>query len=154
MSGLYRSISADVLALWSATWNVDPSVVPAYWRSNSTDPAPSPVAFAHFMRNEIDFGRETVLGYGGGAGHNERAQFGSVLLRIFTARDVGNEDDALDYLGLATNAFRSKRAAGSYAGGSELSFVGPGSGFDAGPTEDGNWFFRGVLVVFEYRFRG
>ena len=40
------------------------------------------------------------------------------------------------------------------AAGNDLSFIGAGSSFDVQPTENGNWFTRGAMVVFEYRLRG
>jgi hypothetical protein len=40
------------------------------------------------------------------------------------------------------------------AQGDDLSFINEGSGFEVPRTEDGNWFTRGALTVFEYRFRG
>ena len=49
-------------------------------------------------------------------------------------------------------AFRATRVTD--ASGFDLSFIGEGSGFEVPPTEDGNWFTRGALTVFEYRFRG
>ena len=150
--GLYRAIRDDILALFNAGWT-HPDV-PVFWRSDDLEPRPDPSDVAHFMRNEVDFGRETILAYGGGRATNLKAQFGSVNLRIFTARATANEDEALDLMHDAMAAFRSQRVVGSYTVGSDLSFVGDGSGFDAGPTEDGNWFMRGALIVFQYRFRG
>lgn len=36
----------------------------------------------------------------------------------------------------------------------DLSFINEGSGFEVPRTEDGNWFTRGALTVFDDRFRG
>ncbi len=151
MAGLYLSIKTDILALWSAGWTQS---IPVYWRDDDADPLPDPSTVAQWMRNEIDFGKEEVLAYGSGRGANLKAQFGSVVLRMFTARSALSEDAALDLMHDAMAVFRSQRVPGSYGTGSELSFIGPGSGFDAGPSEDGNWFYRGALMVFEYRFQG
>jgi hypothetical protein len=52
----------------------------------------------------------------------------------------------------AMDAFRSKRV--TIAQGDDLSFISEGSGFEVPRTEHGNWFTRGALTVFEYRFRG
>lgn len=145
MSGLYRDIRDGITMLWTAGWAH--SDVPVYWRSNDADPLPDPRDTSYFMRNEVDFGRETMRAFGGGRAANERAQFGSVVLRVFAGRGVGNEDTALDLMADAMQIFRSVRSG-------NLSFIGEGSGFDAGPTEDGNWFMRGSLMVFEYRFTG
>ena len=149
-TGLYRTIRDDIVALFDAAW-AHPDV-PVYWRSNDFEPLPDPSDVPHFLRNEVDFGRETLAAFGGGVGANLRIQFGSVLIRVFAARALGDEDHALDLMANATAAFRSQRITD--AAGNDLSFIGEGSGFDVQPTEDGNWFTRGALVVFEYRFRG
>ena len=149
-AGLYRTIRDDVLAVFDAAWAH--SDVPVYWRSNDSEPLPDPSDVPHFLRNEVDFGRETLLAFGGGRGANLKVQFGSVLLRVFAARALGDEDRALDLMADAMAAFRSQRITDAV--GNDLSFIGEGSGFDVAPTEDGNWFTRGALMVFEYRFRG
>jgi hypothetical protein len=149
-AGLYRTIRDDILGLWNAGWTH--SDVPTFWRSDDRDPMPDPSTAAHFLRNEVDFGAERLIAYGAGRAANLKAQFGSVVLRTFTARAVGDEDAALDLMADAMGIFRSQRITDGL--GNDLSFVGDGSGFDAGPTEDGNWFMRGSLIVWEYRFRG
>jgi hypothetical protein len=150
MSGLYRTIRDDIIGLWGSGWpHAD---VPIFWRSDDLDPRPDPGDVPNFMRNEIDFGLERTLAYGGGRGQNTKGQYGSVILRIFTARSEVSEDTALDLIADAMAVFRSQRITDT-AGG-VLSFIGDGSGFTQGPTEDGNWFMRGSLMVFEYRFIG
>ena len=52
----------------------------------------------------------------------------------------------------AMGAFRSKRV--TIAQGDGVSSINEGGGFEAPRTEDGNWFTRRVLTVFEYRLRG
>lgn len=152
MSGLYRSIRDDIQALFAANWSrADCNV---YWRSNDLDQWPDPAFTAHFVRAEVDFGREVLRAFGNGPGRNERTQFGSAAFTVFAARATQSEDTLLDILHDVAAALRSKRVAGTYAGGSDLSFIGDGSGFDIGPDEDGNWFMRGVSLVFEYRFAG
>jgi hypothetical protein len=64
----------------------------------------------------------------------------------------GCKDRALDLMADAMDAFRSKRV--TIAQGDDLSFISEGSGFEVPRTEHGNWFTRGALTVFEYRFRG
>jgi hypothetical protein len=149
-AGLYRTIRDDVLGIFNAAW-AHPDV-PVYWRSNDFEPLPDPAAVSHFLRNEVDFGRETLAAFGAGRGANLKLQFGSVLLRVFASRALGDEDRALDLMADAMAAFRSQRVTD--AAGNTLSFIGEGSGFDVPPTEDGNWFTRGALMAFEYRFRG
>lgn len=145
MSGLYLTISNAVQSLWAAGWSHGD--VPAYWRTNDADVLADPSSVSHFMRNEIDFGRETVIAFGGGRMANERSQFGSVLLTVWASRALQSEDVALDLLADAASIFRSVRSG-------SLSFIGEGSGFVTGPSEDGNWFVRGVQLVFDYRFTG
>jgi hypothetical protein len=52
----------------------------------------------------------------------------------------------------AMDALPSKRV--TIAQGDDLSFISEGNGFEVPRTEDSNWFTRGALTVFEYRFRG
>lgn len=151
-AGLYRAIRDDIEAVWTAGW-ASPAV-PVFWRSNDLDVMPDALRVPVFVRAEVDFGRERVIGFGGGLGRNQRAQFGSVVLRVFAARQRVSEDDALDRMAEACAVFRSYRGAGSYGTGSDLSFIGDGSGFDVDPVEIGNWFARGAIVVFQYRFTG
>jgi hypothetical protein len=145
MPGLYRTISAAITTLWDSGWSH--SDVPVFWRANDAEVLPDPSDHSYFLRNEVDFGRETVRAFGGGRMSNERAQFGSVVMRVFAARSVGDEDTALDLMADAMQIFRSVRSG-------DLSFIGEGSGFDEGPDESGLWFIRGSLMVFEYHFLG
>src|SRR5215510_12981386 len=115
----YRDISDTVRAQWDAGWpHAD---VPAYWRANDADPFPDPSTTPHFLRNEIEFGREQGIATGGGRFRNEIAQFGSVRMTIWTARDLLNEDEALDLLGDAAKVFRSTR---TLTADGDLSFIG------------------------------
>lgn len=151
--GVYRTIRDVIIGRWNTTW--PNQQVPVLWRANETIPSIDPLSgggTSHFMRNEIDFGRESVLAFGGGPGQNQRVQYGSVVLRMFTSILIGDEDEALDLLDDATSIFRSYRQIDK--DGNDLSFIGEGSGFDWGPDENGVWFVRGCLTVFEYRFLG
>ena len=151
MAGIYRQIQDDVIPLWTTAWGAHPTV-PAYWRANDAEVLPDPITTPYFFRNEVEFGRESVIGYGGGLGRNLRAQFGSVILHSFVGRHVQSEATALDLLADAAAAYRSKSITDALS--NQLSFLGDGSGFDIGPVDDGNWFVRGLLIVFEYRFTG
>lgn len=148
-AGLHRTIRDDILSRWTAAWSSD---VPVLWRSNDPQPNLDPSSVPHFLRNEVDFGREVVLAFGAGRGTNSRSQFGSVIFRCFTSRTLGDEDDGLDLLSSAMAVFRSYRATDG--SGNDLSFIGDGTGIDTGPEEDGVWAIRGGLIVFEYRFSG
>jgi len=156
MDDLYLVIRDDILTAWNAGWTR--TDVPVFWRSNQPLPDPDPLggsgheASAHFLRNEVDFGHEDIVGFGGGRHRNLRAQYGSVLLRTFSSLVVQDEDESLKLMSAAMAIFRSYRVTDSKGG--DLSFIGTGSGFDSGPTEDGVWFMRGALAVFEYRFPG
>ena len=150
MPGLYRTIRDDVEGIWTAAWTQP--AIPVFWRDNDPQPVPDPVSTQHFFRNEVDFGLERIIAFGGGRHANFRCQYGSVILRCFTSRMIGDEDEALDLLDSAVALFRSQRETDG--SNNDLSFIGQGSGFDWGPGEDGNWFMRSVMLVFEYRFYG
>lgn len=152
MAGLHRCISADVLALFNLNWSHP--TVPVFWRADDLDPRPDPSQVANYMRNSLLFGPEKMMAYGGGRGANLKSKFGQVEFLVFAARGLSEEDTLLDLLSDAVASLRSQRVVGSYGVGSDLSFIGDGSGFDVGPTEDGNWFVRGERITFEYRFTG
>lgn len=152
MSGLFSTVEADVVALFNATWTQPASVVPVFWRGNDLEVLPDPSTTRYFLRNEILFGSESVVAFGGGLGRNEKILDGAVAFIAFASRSLVRETQILDYLWEATNAFRSKRVAGTFPGGSDLSFTGNGSHFHVDPEEDGNWFIRGFRMAFEYRF--
>lgn len=149
-AGLHRTLRDTAVGLFEAGW-AHPTV-PVYWRANDAEPLPDPHDVNVFVRNEVEFGRETVMAYGGGRLANQRALFGSVLVRVYAARYIQSEDVALDLMSDALACFRSQRVVDAL--GNTLSFIGEGSGFDVDPTEDGNWFIRGAMTVYEYRFIG
>jgi hypothetical protein len=156
--GVYRQIRDAIVERWNNVW--PNQLIEVSWRSNQVLKAFDPAfgghngnGTSHFLRNEIDFGRESVIAFGGGAGKNQRVQYGSVMLRLFTSILIGDEDEALDLMDDATAVFRSYRSVDTQTG-NDLSFIGEGSGFDWGPDENGVWFVRGALTVFEYRFLG
>jgi len=149
-AGLHRTARDGVVALFDAGWTHP--TIPVYWRANDAEPLPDPHTAQVFLRNEVEFGRELVLAYGSGRLANERALFGSALVRVYAARWTLSEDTALDLMSDALACFRGRRTVDTL--GNTLSFIGEGSGFDVDPTEDGNWFVRGAMMVFEYRFIG
>lgn len=151
-AGLLRTIRDQIEGIWTPAWAVNNAAVPVYWRENDTEVLPDPGVTPYFLRNEISFGRERVRAFGGGLAANERVKFGSVLVRVFAARALQNDDTALDLLSAAEGIFRSVRQG-------NLSFIGDSSGFDDDGTitpewEAGNWYMRGSLIVFQYRFVG
>lgn len=143
---VYRYIRDDVLVLWSQSWKrPDISV---YWRRNDPLPTPDPLNYTNFFRNEVQFGIEEINSFGG-RGHSIHCQYGSVIMRSFSALLSDSEDESLSLLSNAMAAFRNHRMLDQWGG--FLSFIGSGE-FDFGPTEDGVWFMRSCLATFEYRF--
>jgi len=157
MDDLYLVIKQAVMAAWTESWTR--TDVPVLWRENEPLPLIDPVSgtsgngmgLPYFFRNEVDFGREEVIAFGGGRYRNLRVQYGSVILRQFASVTIGSEDEALRLISAATAIFRSYR---KQQDDWDLSFIGSGSGFDWGPTENGVWFTRGYLEVFAFRFPG
>jgi len=148
MSGIYRTLRDQILSIWTANWTH--TTVPVLWRENDPEPLPDPQTSPHFLRNEIVFGRERIRAFGGGQFSNERFKYGSVIVRVFASRALQTDDTQLDLLSDAEAVFRSQRVG-------ELTFIGDVSGYDEDasvqpPEENGNWFMRGSLIVFEYRF--
>lgn len=145
----YNDVRSAIGAMFAAGWAH--SDVPVYWRANDANPLPDPEITPYFLRNDVDFGREVVMAYGGGSGRNQMAQFGSVLIRVFAMRPYGHEDRVFDLLGDAMLILRSQRVA---VGSNVLSFIGGGSGYGPPDPEDGQWFAQGAMASFEYRFIG
>lgn len=161
---LYLIIKQAVMGAWNAGWTR--TDVPVLWRENEPLPLIDPVSggggfpgqkngngagLPYFFRNEVDFGLEEIAGFGGGRHHNLRVQYGSVILRNFTSVTVGSEDEALKLISAARKIFRSYRVQQDDW---DLSFIGSGSGFDWGPTENGVWYIRNSIEVFAFRFPG
>lgn len=140
---LHRTIRDAVRATFEAGW---PHAIPVLWRVNEQPQIPDAGVTPHWLEIAVDFGTDEIMAYGGGRLANDRRQFGSAAIRVFTATGYG-EDQALDYLSDAVAALRSQRSG-------PLSFVGSISGLDDGGTEDGAWWLRGAVVAFEYRFTG
>jgi hypothetical protein len=154
MDDLYLVIKQAIMDAWDDTWTR--TDVPVLWRQNDPVPRIDPITGGvngtpYFFRNEVEFGREEVIGFGGGRGRNFRAQYGSVVIRSFTSILLGDEDEGLKLIADATEIYRSYRKQQDEW---DLTFIGSGSGFDWGPTENGVWFMRGCLQVYEFRFPG
>lgn len=143
--GIYRQVRDQIANIFNANW-MHPEVQ-VYWRENIPDPLPSPQDGEHFLMLEVDPGRESIMAFGAGRFENERALFGSLRIYVFSARSLRSEDVTLDLLAESVAIFRSLREG-------NLSFIGDGSSFSEGATDDGGWYMRGSLVVFEYRFVG
>ena len=150
MTGLYNCVEDDVIGLFNLTW--PHPLIPVYWRTNDLEVIPDPSTVSYFLRNTVIFGPEDYIAFGGGRGSNDKALHGVVEMVGFASRSKVGERDLLELLWDATQTFRSKRVAGSFPGGSDLSFIGPGSTFDLAPEESGNWYIRGTRVAFAYRF--
>lgn len=144
---LYLDIQTAIQALWTAGWTVDATEVPVYWKTNNLPILPDPSVIRHFLLLEVSFTQERGVAFGGGRGQNERLQFGSVIIRVFTARRVTNNTRQLVLLGTAMDIYRTVKTGA-------LSFIGEGSGFDEDAIPDGNWNIHGAQMVWEYRFRG
>jgi hypothetical protein len=154
MDDLYLVIKQAIMEAWDNVWTR--TDVPVLWRQNDPVPRIDPITGGtngtpYFFRNEVEFGREEVIGFGGGRGRNFRAQYGSVVIRSFTSILLGDEDEGLKLIADATEIYRSYRKQQDEW---DLTFIGSGSGFDWGPTENGVWFMRGCLQVYEFRFPG
>lgn len=144
----FRDARDAVKALWTANWPA-PAGVPVYWHEGvenilPDDPADTP----HWLHLAIDFDAEGIRAFGGGAGRNERVINGSVLIRVFSGRGLG-EDTALDHLGDAMAAFAGRRSADG-----ALSFVRPSLFPGASAVMDGVWWQRSALAAFEFRYQG
>lgn len=141
----YSDARAAIKAAWAGAWTGHDGV-PVIWKENTAPVIPDPSEAANWLELEIDTGREQTVAFGGGLHRNEKVLSGSVVVRSYAA--IGTGDDALfGLLDAALAVFRSRRDG-------DLNFIGQSAGYDQGPSEDGNWFFRAGLAVFEFRFRG
>ena len=136
-----------IKAMWTANWPA-PSGVPVYWHENIDTTVPDPGDADHWLHVLIEFDGDSLRAFGGGRLKNDRVLYGSITIRVFTARGMG-EDTTLDLLDDASAAFRSRRSADG-----ALSCVGDNP-FPA-PQADtqGLWWMRSVLVAFEFNYVG
>jgi hypothetical protein len=146
----YGDIDALVRSIWTAGWtHVD---VPTFWRAQEVGVLPDPRITPHFMRNELTYGRESTIAFGGGRFANQKLKYGSVVLRVFSDTNLANDTVALGLLSDAEAVYRSLRTGA-------ISFIGGMSGFDENDADEplmdaGNWTMRGSLIVWQYRFTG
>lgn len=134
---------AAIQAIWAANWGRSEPVV---WHQNTNDTVPAAGTHAHWLQIAVEFADEGVVAFGGGRFDNERRLRGSVVLRGFAKRGVG-EATLVAMLDAAMAAFRGQRTGG-------VSFVGESVIQEPGASADGIWWCRSRIVVFEYRFRG
>ena len=140
---LYIDIRDAVMTAFDAGFTSPELVI---WQRNESAEVPQPSDEPNWLQINIIMGEERVVGFGTGRTQNERIQQGIVEIRVFSSFGNG-EDRALELLSEAASALRSYRSG-------PLSFVGQFAGADDGGTDDGNWWMRGVVVAFEYRFLG
>ena len=149
---LFRDCRTAVKALWTLHWPGAYSAVPVYWHENAAntetavpdDPADTP----RWLHLAVEFDAEGIRAFGGGIGANDRALFGSVIIRVFTGRGAG-EDTALDYLSDALACFVGRRSADG-----NLSCIGANTFPAPLAAVDGIWWQRSALASFEYRYQG
>lgn len=142
---VYRDASDAVRAVWAANWPA-PAGVPVRWHMNTEEQVPDVGTTTHWLHLAVEFIEERIRAFGGGRFANDRVLSGSVVIRVFAARGHG-EDTSLGLLSDAMTAFRSRRDG-------NLSFVGEAMIPEPGASEDGNWWVRSAIAVFEFRFQG
>jgi hypothetical protein len=143
---LYADAITLIKALWTAHWPA-PSGVAVFWHENTETIVPDdPEATPIWLHLAVEFDADEIRGFGGGRLANDRALYGSIVLRVFAARGTG-EATALDHLASATAAFRSRRSGG-------LSCIGDSAFPAPQATLNGLWWQRSALVSFEYRYQG
>lgn len=143
---VYRAARDAVQAVWTANWPVANAAVPIRWHSNTEEQIPDVATVSHWLHLSVEFSEERITGFGGGRFNNDRVLSGSVVIHVFAARGAG-EDTALNLISDAMTTFRSRRDG-------PLSFIGDSLLPETGASEDGNWWMRSAIAVFEYRFQG
>ena len=145
---VFTNATAAIKALWTAHWPA-PGGVPVYWHENVENIVPAdPATTAHWLHLAIEFDAEGIRAFGGGAGANDRALFGSVIIRVFAGRGAG-EATALGYIGSALASFAGRRSADG-----NLSCIGASTFPAPLAAMNGLWWQRSALVSFEYRYQG
>lgn len=142
---VYRAARDAVQDLWAAHWT-GPAAVPVLWHSNGLELVPDVTATTHWLHLAVEFAEERLVAFGGGRLANDRVLRGSIVIRVLAARGAG-EDEALSLLSEAVAVFRSHRAG-------PLSFLGDAVLPEPGASDDGSWWIRSALAVFEFRFQG
>ena len=145
---LFRDCRTAVKLLWTTYWPA-PAGVSVFWHEGVENILPdNPATTPRLLHLAVEFDAEGLRAFGGGAGANDRALFGSVIIRVFTARG-GGEDTALDYLSDALACFAGRRSADG-----KLSCIGANTFPGANAVMDGVWWQRSALAAFEYRYQG
>ena len=142
---VYRAARDAVQAVWSTHWP-GPATVPVLWHSNGLETVPDAADTTHWLHLAVEFAEERLVAFGGGRLANDRMLRGSVVIRVLAARGTG-EDTALALLSDAVAVFRSRRVGA-------LSVLGDAVLPEPGASEDGLWWIRSALAVFEFRFQG
>ena len=142
---LRTSIRTEIRAVWDAHWPHN-DAYRVVWHQNAHPDTPTPGEVAHWLHAHIEFSREEMRAFGGGALANERLWLGAVAVRVFSETGIG-EDVTLDLLDAAVVALRARRAG-------NLTFVGPIVGIADTSRANGAWYSRGASVPFQYRFQG
>jgi hypothetical protein len=142
---LRTSIRTEIRAVWDAHWPYG-DTYRVVWHENAHPDTPTPGEVAHWLHAHIEFGREEMRAFGGGALANERLWIGAVAVRVFSETGIG-EDVTLDLLDAAVVALRARRAG-------NLTFVGPIVGIADTSRVNGAWYSRGASIPFQYRFQG
>jgi hypothetical protein len=146
---LFRDCRTAVKLLWTTHWPGAYSAVPVYWHEGVENIVPhDPADTPRWLHLAVEFDAEGIRAFGGGPGANDRALFGSVVIRVFTARG-GGEDTALDYLSDALACFAGRRSADG-----KLSCIGANAFPAPLAAMDGTWWQRSALASFEYRYQG
>ena len=141
----YRAARDAVQAVWNTHWP-GPPTVPVLWHSNGLETVPDVADTPHWLHLAVEFAEERMVAFGGGRLANDRVLRGSVVIRVLAARGAG-EDEALSLLSDAVAVFRSRRVG-------PLSVLGDAVLPEPGASEDGLWWIRSALAVFEFRFQG
>lgn len=141
----YAAAASEVEAMWSARW-APVDGVPVLWHHNSTEAAPTRKTTANWLHVAVEFEGEAAVAFGGGIGNVERELHGTVVVRVLSARGLG-EATTLQLLDAALTVFRGQRVG-------SLSFIGDMPLQQPGASEDGAWWIRSGIAAFTYRFRG
>lgn len=142
---LRTSIRTEIRAVWDAHWpHGDTHRV--VWHENAHPDTPTPGEVRHWLHVHVEFSREEMRAFGGGALANERLWIGAVAVRVFSETGIG-EDVTLDLLDAAVVALRARRAG-------DLTFIGQIIGIADTSRVNGAWYSRGASIPFQYRFQG
>ena len=142
---LRTTIRTAIRAVWDANWPHG-DIYRVIWHENAHPDTPTPGEVRHWLHVHVEFSREEMRAFGGGALANERLWIGAVAVRVFSETGIG-EDVTLDLLDAAVVALRARRAG-------DLTFVGQIIGIADTSRVNGAWYSRGASIPFQYRFQG